>query len=247
MEGMARHAARAPGEAQSTRGTSYYVGLVMILAGLGVLGYVGWQLYGTNYVSRQAQDDTVTELRQEWSGGGSTGSASRSGSGEQARVRLGEASALVRIPRFGDDYVIPVLEGIGSVVLATGYGHFPDSADPGARGNYALAAHRITHGEPLRDMPELRPGDEVIIETRDMVFTYELDTNPNNLVVTFEDVWVVDPLPDNPLEGGVEPTQEPGQRLITLTTCAELFHTDDRLIAFGHLVDTAPKSPGAGS
>ena len=36
--------------------------------------------------------------------------------------------------------------------------------------------------------------------------------------------------------GGVEPAQKPGQKLITLTTCAELFHTDNRMIAFGHLV-----------
>ena len=26
-------------------------------------------------------------------------------------------------------------------------------------------------------------------------------------------------------------------RLLTLVTCAELFHTDDRMVAFGHLVD----------
>jgi sortase A len=28
-----------------------------------------------------------------------------------------------------------------------------------------------------------------------------------------------------------------GRRLVTLVTCAELFHTDDRMVAFGHLVD----------
>ena len=27
-------------------------------------------------------------------------------------------------------------------------------------------------------MPELRPGDEVIVETVDRTYTYELDTNP---------------------------------------------------------------------
>ena len=32
-----------------------------------------------------------------------------------------------------------------------------------------------------------------------------------------------------------------GQRLITLTTCSEIFHTDDRMIAFGHLVRTTEK------
>ena len=89
-------------------------------------------------------------------------------------------------------------------------------------------------------MPELRPGDEVIIETRDAIYTYVLDTNPNELVVSFENIWVVDPLPTNPQRGGVQPpSQEPGQRLITLTTCSELFHTDNRMIAFGHLVEVA--------
>ena len=37
------------------------------------------------------------------------------------------------------------------------------------------------------------------------------------------------------------PSQDDGQRLITLTTCSELFHTDDRLVAFGHLVDKEPR------
>jgi sortase A len=50
---------------------------------------------------------------------------------------------------------------------------------------------------------------------------------------------VVDRLPTNP-DGGVEPAQRPGQRLITLTTCSELFHTDNRMIAFGHLVSSRP-------
>ena len=39
----------------------------------------------------------------------------------------------------------------------------------------------------------------------------------------------------------MQPAQRPGQRLITLTTCSELFHTDDRMIAFGHLVSTVRK------
>ncbi|HEY0774846.1 MAG TPA: sortase, partial [Nocardioidaceae bacterium] len=80
----------------------------------------------------------------------------------------------------------------------------------------------------------------VVVETRKAVYTYVLDTNPNDLIVTFEDIWVVDPLPTNP-GGGVQPEQRPGQKLITLTTCSELFHTDNRMIAFGHLVDTERK------
>ena len=219
---------------RARRGTAFYVGVVLLVAGAGLLGYVGWQMFGTNIVSRQAQDRIVDDLREQWR----TEGTDRQGTDRQ--VSRGEASALVRIPAFGDDYVVPVLEGVGDDELASGFGHFPDSASLGGRGNYALAAHRVTHGEPLRDMPELRPGDEVIIETRDATYTYELDTNPNELVVSFENIWVVDPLPTNPQRGGVQPpSQEPGQRLITLTTCSELFHTDNRMIAFGHLVEVA--------
>lgn len=230
------------GTQRRKRGVSFWLGLMLVLGGLGMLGYVAWQMYGTNIVSRQTQERLVQDLEQEWSV--APGTTVEGKPAEPADVPLGNASALIRIPAFGDDYVVPVLEGIGEEELSSGYGHFPDSADPGERGNYALAAHRVTHGEPLRDMPELRPGDEVVVETRKAVYTYVLDTNPNDLIVTFEDIWVVDPLPTNP-GGGVQPEQRPGQKLITLTTCSELFHTDNRMIAFGHLVDTEKKQAAA--
>jgi sortase A len=104
-----------------------------------------------------------------------------------------------------------------------------------------VAAHRVTHGQPLRNMPDLRPGDKVIVETVDTTYTYVLDTNPNDLVIPFTGIWVLDALPHNP-NGGPEPAQKPDQRLITLTTCSEIFHTDNRMIAFGHLVKATSKA-----
>ena len=88
-------------------------------------------------------------------------------------------------------------------------------------------------------MPELQPGDDVVVETGDAVYTYEVDTDPEDLVVGFDEVWVVEERPFNPDPAGVQPADAP--RLLTLTTCAEIFHTDDRMIAFGHLVEFAPK------
>jgi sortase A len=157
------------------------------------------------------------------------------------KVDAGVAGSIIRIPRFGDDYQVPVLEGTSDDVLASGFGHFDDTAGPGQVGNYALAGHRVTHGEPLRDMPDLEVGDKVIVETRKTVYTYELVTGGDDLTVPFTAGWVLDPLPTNPEDGGVEPPQKPGQRLLTLTTCSELFHTDDRLVAFGVLVDKRPR------
>jgi sortase A len=208
------------------------LGVLLVLVGLAMLGWVGWQMYGTTWVAHRDQRATVERTLQAWA---EPVTVKRSGP-----VPKGEATALVRIPAFGKGYVVPVYDGTSDEVLARGYGHFDGAAGPGEVGNYALAAHRITHGEPLRRMPELRPGDRVVVETRDATYTYELDTNPNDLVVDFTQGWVVDPVPTNP-HGGVQPAQRPGQRLITLTTCAELFHTDERMIAFGHLVSSDEK------
>ena len=202
-------------------------GLVLVLAGVTVIGYVAWEYIGTNVVSRHHQHDQVQALRDQW----------RRDDGpvpETGDVVAGEASALVRIPRFGSSYVMPVLEGTSSEALAQGFGHFSDSAPPGAVGNYALAAHRVTHGQPLRDMPALRPGDRIEVQTGRATYTYVLETDPNELVVPFTAGWVVQSFPENP-DGGVAPDPHDGGRLITLTTCSEFFHTDDRMVAFGHL------------
>lgn len=227
----------APDEAPKPRrrGWSFWLGLALIAAGLGMLGYVGWQMYGTTVVSKREQARIVEDLETQW---GTTEGAAL----EPRDVPRGDASAIVKIPRFGKDFKAPVLEGTDADTLTRGIGHFTDSAQPGEVGNYALAGHRITHGEPFRDLPKLRPGDEIIVETARATYVYELITNPNDLIVDFSQVWVVDPLPDNPKPGGVEPPQREGQRLITLTTCSELFATDNRMIAFGVLKQSTERT-----
>ncbi|WP_310962010.1 sortase domain-containing protein [Nocardioides terrisoli] len=206
-----------PAKAKRRRGPAYWIGLGMLLAGLAVLGWLAWQFWGTTWEAHRDQRKNVQLF--------------------ERGSRLTDAEALIRIPRFGKKYVVPVYAGVSEDVLARGFGHFPHTADPGQVGNYALAGHRITHGQPLRDMPELRPGDKVIVETHRATYTYVLDTNPNDLVVSFTQTWVLDKHPHNPTPGGVEPAAR-YHRLITLTTCSELFHTDNRMIAFGHLVGT---------
>ncbi|MBS2938373.1 class E sortase [Nocardioides sp. J2M5] len=211
------------------------VGVLLVLAGLVLGGYVAWQLWGTNVVSGRTQRALVEDARRAWAEDG----------GDRASGSLdtdhGTVSAIVHIPRFGADHAVPLLEGTGDDVLTAGLGRFTDGAAPGGRGNFALAGHRVTHGEPLRDMPDLRPGDEVVVETRSWTYTYVLDTGGADLTVPFTGTWVLDPEPSNPV-GSVGP--RPGEdHLLTLTTCAELFHTDDRLVAFGHLVSRERTEP----
>jgi sortase A len=207
------------------------VGLLLVLAGLAVGAYVLWQTMGTTWQSERRHDDLRAGVERTWQQGQQASFASE----------YGDVSAVVRIPRFGSDYAVPVVEGTSDEALAAGLGRFEGAARPGERGNFSLAGHRVTHGEPLRDMPALRPGDEVVVDTRRWTYTYVLDTAGDGLEVPFTETWVLDEVPTNPDAGEPQPAQRPGQRLLTLTTCAELFHTDQRLIAFGHLESRTPR------
>ncbi len=205
--------------------------LGLVLVGLSLLGYVGWQYWGTNVVARQQQGEITEDLLSSWG----AGPAAEDLLGPQGSADLGDALALVRIPAFGDDFVVPVIEGVRPEDLAQGLGHYPGTALPGQIGNFAVAGHRVTHGEPFRDLPSLRPGDKVLVETSDAVYTYRLSGDPGGLVVQPQDTWVLDPVPGKP-DG-----TPPDQARITLTTCAELFRSSDRIVAFGRLVDTERK------
>lgn len=208
-------------------------GIALITVGAIVLGWLAWQFWGTNWVSKGRQAEVVADLQKEWDDGQGT-----------VETDFGKATGIIRIPRFGADYEVPILEGTTDDVLAAGVGHVEDSAAVGEHGNFALAAHRVTHGEPFADFPELRDGDLVLIETVNANYTYELDNGGTDLIVPFTAEWVLDPIfPVNPDAGGINPAGSPGDQIITLVTCSEIFHTDNRSVAFGHLVEVVPKLP----
>ncbi|MFF6780230.1 class E sortase [Streptomyces sp. NPDC012510] len=145
--------------------------------------------------------------------------------------RAGQAYAVLVVPRL--HLRVPVAEGVGRAdVLDKGYvGHYPGTAQPGRPGNFALAGHRNTHGEPFRNLDRLEPGDEVRVETRDAVLTYVVDrTLPQT---TPGDGGVLRPVP----RSEVRPSYgygEPGHYL-TLTTCTPEYTSTYRLVIWGKL------------
>ena len=218
-----------------------YVGISLVVVGAALLGYLGWQYWGTNIVSGHRQDQVTAELISSWNN-----PAVDDLLGPDSGAELGNALALIRIPRFGRDYVIPLIEGVRPEDLAQGIGHYPGTALPGQIGNLAMAGHRVTNGEPFQGFFDLQPGDRVLVETSDAVYTYVLDTDPGDLTVLPDDTWVIDRVPvappgEAPPGMPVFPTRKPSQPLLTMTTCSEQFHTEDRSIVFGHLVDTRRK------
>lgn len=205
------------------------LGVVLLAAGLVCLGWVGWQYFGTNILSQREAGTEISALEESWN-------AEPIGESPTAAptMEFGSAQWLIRIPAFGSDWVWPVVAGVEVPDLKKGVGWYPTTAQPGQVGNFALAGHRITNGEPFRRMLELKVGDVVIIETRDATLTYELTSEPGQLTVQDTETWVLDPVPGHE---GVVPTEE----LITLTTCEDLFHSPDRSVAFGKLVSTETK------
>ncbi|MFB7263069.1 class E sortase [Streptomyces nojiriensis] len=142
------------------------------------------------------------------------------------------AYAVLRIPRLG--LVVPVAQGVDKrAVLDKGYaGQYPGTAGPGAQGNFALAGHRNTHGEPFRYVNRLRAGDELIVDLRGRRFTYVVGKILSE--TTERDTGVIAPVP----RSAVKPDQgysEPGA-YITLTTCTPEYSSKYRLVVWGTLL-----------
>ncbi len=245
--------AAAPRRAAPTRrrGPSIVtsIGILLICLGLAGFGWIGYQYYGTNAPANEAAAAEASQLRDQWkrqepastapsatASGAATPSSGTSSvpTDQPTKISLDSAMAIIRIPRFGSTYEKPVLVGTSDYSLGRGVAWYETTARPGQIGNFALAGHRVTHGEPFARLLELQVGDQVTIETRDYLYTYVIDTPPSKLTVKDVDTWVIDPVPGKP---DVKPTQA----LITLTTCQDLFHSPDRAVGFGHLVTAAKK------
>jgi sortase A len=151
--------------------------------------------------------------------------------------RWDQAYAILTIPRLG--LRIPVAEGISKPnVLNKGYaGHYPDTAQPGQAGNFALAGHRNTHGEPFRYINRLREGDRIEVETRAAGYTYVVDrTLPQTAP---RDGGVIHDVP----RSLVHPRygySDPGYYL-TLTTCTPEYTSKYRLVVWGKLASMRPR------
>jgi sortase A len=200
----------------------FLFGVAMILAGLGFLIYCAWQYFGTNIVAKQKQADVKQGIAKSWDDGID-----------------GDDVGLLRVERFGSDYEMPIVKGFDDDALASGVGWDTNSADPGEIGNFAIAGHRITHGEPFAKFPKLKKGDEIVVETRTEILTYVLRDAGTSITVDFSTSWPLQPVPDPDANG-----KRPTEAVLTMLTCSELFHTRDRSVVIGDLVEEQDKRTG---
>jgi len=225
----ARRAARArkPGAAVIA---SRVVGELFITTGVLMLLFVTYQLWWTNVRAHAQAGSEAHQLQDDWANG-------RRNPGVFAP---GQGFAILHIPKL--DVAAPIAEGVSTTrVLDKGmvghYGEAPlKTAMPDAKtGNFGLAAHRNTHGEPFRYINRLTAGDPVVVETQDTYYVYKVTstlpvTSPSN-------TSVLDPVPRG--SGFTKPG-----RYITLTTCTPEFTSKYRLIVWGKMVEVRPRSKG---
>ena len=67
-----------------------------------------------------------------------------------------------------------LIQGTALAQLNVSPGHVPGTQWPGQLGNFAVAGHRVTAGNPFWSLPSLKDGDLVYVETRLNDYTYRV-------------------------------------------------------------------------
>jgi len=212
------------------------------MMGLGVLMlmFLGYQLFGTNFLTARSQDLAQQTVEDHFAfaqdeievvqtlpppqvdDNGTTETSPPED--EPPVVRYSEpipedglAFGVMTIPRIEAEHVL--FEGVDRGTLKKGPGHMPWTPLPGQPGNAVVSGHRTTYGAPFVDLDQLEPGDEILVETALGMHTYVVRTS-----------FIVAPT-------AVEVTDPKIGAWLTLTTCNPKFSARERLIISAELVD----------
>lgn len=199
-----------------------------------LLLYLGWYLVVDDRAVAADQHAAASRMLREWDALPASGPRAPRSPGVPSDLETGDTFAVIRVPRFGDDWLRPVVEGTSIAELDRGVGHYAGTALPGQVGNFSVAGHRLTHGSAFTRIAELEVGDVVGVRTATTWFVYRVTSSE---IVAPEDVEVIAPVPGAP---GVAPT-EPA---ITLTSCHPLYGSSERYVVHGSLLATAPAADG---
>lgn len=218
-------------------------GRTLIGAGLLLIGFVVYQLWGTGIQQARSQDqleDRFTELLASASTGAppsttapvtSVPAATTAVAGEPAPTAAATTSApaapaptaarpVVREGQPIARIVIPsigvdqvVVSGVSNDDLKKGPGHYPDTPLPGETGNVAIAGHRSTFGAPFERVDELEAGDEIVVTS----------IEGGRFVYRVTDARIVEPTEISV----IGPSRD---AVLTLTSCWPKFSADKRIV-----------------
>ena len=213
------------------------VGRTCIAAGVLILLFVAYQLWGTGIREAQAQRNLQDEFEQQLGAAERTDSSTTSTTDGDTPTSPptsevgppppppadGDAVAQIRIPAIGLDKI--VVQGVAVADLKKGPGHYPGSPLPGQPGNAAIAGHRTTYGAPFNRIDELKEGDQILVTTTQGAFEYQVR---QQLIVAPDQVEVLDDFGDDRL---------------TLTACHPKYSARQRIVVVAAL--QGPAAPAS--
>jgi len=158
---------------------------VFFITGILALAYVGFTLLDARLYQASAERSLESQIETEKElVAGAPSELCRGGCLPLVRpaIKKGDVLGLMDIPRLG--LSVAVLQGTSSRTLRLGAGHLERTPLPGEAGNSAIAGHRDTF---FRDLKDIRPRDEIQIQTATALFRYEVDwvkvVDPDDLSV----------------------------------------------------------------
>ena len=200
-------------------------GELCVTAGVILLLFIAYLFWGTAWKADSAQHAFAAQLNQEWAHGGSPGSDPAAGP-DALHLVTGQPFAFIVVPAFGKNWKFTIVQGTALAQLNVSPGHVPGTQLPGQVGNFVVAGHRVTAGNPFWSEPSLKPGDLIYIETQANTYTYQV-TGKEQVLPT--NLSVLDPVPGHPGE-------QPVKRMITLITCNPAWTGTHRVVVQGVLV-----------
>lgn len=238
------------------------IGEVLVTLGVIALLFAFWDVYWTNIQSGREQSVVAGELNTQWEA-----------KNPRPLTAPAEGTAFARlfIPSFGSDFNFSVVKGVSDADLEKGPGHYMDTQDPGARGNFAMAGHRVGRGSPFNDLGLLKTCDAIVVETAGSWNIYRvlpIDVEPTQREAAMRECiapelaaqlstggyaglpgrYITTPTNINvinPIPGSADPTVTPEDAaLLTMTTCHPQYSNAERMIVHAALVRTDPKAPG---
>lgn len=212
------------------------VGRALVIAGLFILGFVAFQLWGTSLEEGRNQNELTDKLSDALDRTNAylqgvdipAGADAEQVAKQLAKIQPTTAPAtpqpeegapvgVIQIDRIG--LVRVIVQGVSKEDLKQGPGHYPQTPLPGQPGNSGIAGHRTTYGAPFNRIDELQVGDSIVVTTAQGQFTYTVIPAPGA-----DQAWyTVDP-------SDVSVLADQGDNRITLTACHPKYSAKQRIV-----------------
>jgi sortase A len=225
------------------------LGKVLVSAGVLVLLFAAYQVWGTNIQTDQAQreldrefDELVRQRAANAENSTTTSTTEAPTIGSETTVppvttpaepapdivapATGELVGRISIPDIGLKN-FKFVQGTATEQLKRGAAHYTATPLPGQRGNAAIAGHRTTYGAPFSNLDKIAVGDEIVVETIQGTFTYKAI---GTRIVAPSEVSVL---------------ESDGRNLLTLTACHPRYDLRQRIVVQAELQgDVVPELAG---